>query len=241
MRTNQEYKNAALAALRGNWAPAVLATVAVSAISLLFAGPTVWQSIRMQQTIAQINPGDIMSMMDAYRSSTGLSSLQTLAEIFIVFPMTIGFTNAFRLLLETGDNRLTLNTFNIGFSQYLHKVWGYFLMIIFIFLWSLLLLIPGIVKAFSYAMTPYILEEHPELSASEAIDRSRAMMKGHKFDLFWLYLGFLGWFLLCLLTCGIGFLWLEPYVETSKAAFYQDLKESFGDGFDAEIKVAEVL
>ena len=76
-------------------------------------------------------------------------------------------------------------------------------------------------------MTPYILDENPELGASEAIHRSRMMMKTHKFDLFWLYLSFIGWWLLCILTCGIGFLWLEPYFQTAKAAFYEEVKADY--------------
>lgn len=76
-------------------------------------------------------------------------------------------------------------------------------------------------------MTPYILHENPELSASEAIHRSRMMMKGHKFDLFWLQLSFIGWFFLCLLTTGIGFLWLQPYYYTAQAAFYEEVKSSY--------------
>ena len=117
--------------------------------------------------------------------------------------------------------------FSITFKNYLHKVWGYLLMYIFIILWSFLFIIPGIVKAFSYAMTPYILEENPELSANDAIDRSRAMMKGHKFDLFYLYLSFIGWGILCLLTLGIGFLWLTPNMSTATAAFYEDVKAEY--------------
>ena len=117
--------------------------------------------------------------------------------------------------------------YKIATKNYWHKVWGMFLMNVFIFLWMLLLIIPGIVKIFSYSMTPFILEEHPELSANEAIDHSRAMMKGHKFDLFWLYLSFLGWFILCILSLGIGFLWLTPYMETSVAAFYEDVKADY--------------
>ena len=104
---------------------------------------------------------------------------------------------------------------------------------IFIFLWSLLLIVPGIVKAYAYAMTPYILVERPELSVNEAIGLSRRMMKGRKFDLFYLHLSFIGWALLCILTLGIGFLWLYPYMMTAQAAFYCDVKA------DYEIKSAE--
>ena len=76
-------------------------------------------------------------------------------------------------------------------------------------------------------MTPYILEDNPELGAVDAIHRSRMMMRGHKFDLFWLYLSFIGWFLLSLLTLGIGFLWLVPYMETAQAAFYEEVKADY--------------
>jgi uncharacterized membrane protein len=154
-----------------------------------------------------------------------VSTLTVLLEFFILIPLEIGFVNAFRKLLAFGDDNLLGNTFN--FSNYWRKVGGMILVGIFTFLWTLLLVIPGIIKAFSYSMTKYILDDNPELSASEAIHRSRMMMRGHKFDLFYLYLSFIGWFLLCLLTAGIGFLWLAPYVDTSLAAFYEDVKSDY--------------
>ena len=238
MKTNQEFKNEALAALRGNWTPAVLATVVLFAIASVFMAPAIYQSFKMQAAMAQVNPSDVAALLEAGSGRSGVTALQFLGEIFLIFPLIVGFANAFRLLLERGDNQLTTNTFHIAFTQYWHKVWGYFLMYVFVFLWSLLLLIPGFVKAFSYAMTPYILEEQPDLSANEAINLSRAMMKGHKFDLFYLYLGFLGWGILALFTFGIGFFWLTPYMQTATAAFYREVKAEFGDGFDAQIKVA---
>ena len=100
-------------------------------------------------------------------------------------------------------------------------------MSVLMFLWTLLFIIPGIVKAFAYSMTPFILDENPELTPVEAIHRSRMMMKGHKFDLFWLYLSFIGWGILCLFTAGIGFLWLVPYVQTAEAAFYEEVKADY--------------
>ena len=230
MKTNQDYKNAALAALKGNWAPAVLATVVFLLIEAVLYSPTIYVQASMPGMIKSLDPSDLAGLMDIYRQMSGFSGITTLASVFLLFPLAIGFLNAFRLLLVGGDNRLTENMFSIAFKNYLHKVWGYLLMYIFIILWSLLFIIPGIVKAFSYAMTPYILEENPELSANDAIDRSRAMMKGHKFDLFYLYLSFIGWAILCVLTLGIGFLWLTPYMSTATAAFYEDVKSQY-DGF----------
>ena len=104
-----------------------------------------------------------------------------------------------------------------------------FLMSLKVWLWSLLLVIPGIIMAHAYAMTPYILEEHPEIGAWEASRVSQKMMRGHKFRLFRLNLSFIGWALLCVPTLGVGFLWLVPYMQMSQAAFYSDLKAQQGD------------
>ncbi|MEK4824224.1 hypothetical protein CHH55_04440 [Niallia circulans] len=94
---------------------------------------------------------------------------------------------------------------------------------IFTFLWSLLLLIPGIIKALAYSQTFMLLKDHPEYSVFEAITESRRRMKGYKGKYFLLNLSFIGWGILCLFTLGIGFLWLAPYIYTSNATFYQNL------------------
>lgn len=231
MKTNTQYKNEALAALKGNWAPAVLATVILLAIAILCVAPqevpVLTGSFDAEAVTAMAAAGDLAGVMEAYSSLSSWSSLGGLLRIFLFNVVTVGFAVAFLLLLRNGDDRLTSNMFEVSFRGYLHKVWGMFLMNLFIFLWMLLFIIPGIVKSFSYAMTPYILEENPELSANEAIDRSRAMMKGHKFDLFWLYLSFIGWILLSIFTLGIGLLWLAPYMQTATAAFYEDVKADY--------------
>ncbi|MBO7575052.1 MAG: DUF975 family protein [Bacteroidales bacterium] len=134
-----------------------------------------------------------------------------------------------RLFYERGDTEILSNLFKIATSNYLHKVWGMFLMELKVFLWSLLFLIPGIIMSFSYAMTPYILEEHPEIGAWDASTRSKEIMTGHRFDLFWLYLSFIGWAVLCILTFGIGLFWLIPYMSASEIGFYEDLKAEQGE------------
>lgn len=91
---------------------------------------------------------------------------------------------------------------------------------IFIALWTLLFIIPGIIASYRYAMTPYILYENPGMSASDAIKESKYLMDGNKWRLFCLNFSFIGWDLLAVLTCGIGFLWVSPYREVAYAAFY---------------------
>lgn len=95
---------------------------------------------------------------------------------------------------------------------------------VFTALWSLLFVIPGIVKAYSYSMTGYILADHPEMSPNEAITASRQMMDGHKADLFVLDLSFIPWYLLCGITFGLAGFYVIPYVTATKAAFYEALK-----------------
>ena len=94
---------------------------------------------------------------------------------------------------------------------------------VYILLWSLLLVIPGIIASYSYAMTDYILAENPNLTASEAIAQSKAMMSGNRWRLFCLHFSFIGWSILCAFTLGIGNLWLDPYKQAATAAFYREI------------------
>jgi uncharacterized membrane protein len=104
---------------------------------------------------------------------------------------------------------------------------------LFIFLWSMLFMIPGIVKSYSYSLAYYIKLDHPEISATQAITESRRMMDGFKFKKFCLDFSFIGWVVLSIFTCGIGMLWISPYMEAANAAFYDDVRMVKGDSFAA--------
>ncbi len=207
MKSNQYYKNEALSALRGNWANALVATIILIALALFFSSN---DAINSYYQRIVINPFIGYSL--------------TFISMFVLLPLAVGYSNSMRVLLETGDNRLANNSFSLGFGNWLHVVWGMILSTIYIFLWTLLLIIPGIIKSYSYALTPYILVEHPEMSANEAIEESMRLMDGHKFDLFYLQLSFIGWAILSILSLGLGFFWLIPYQMTAQAAFYRDIK-----------------
>ena len=109
-------------------------------------------------------------------------------------------------------------------------------------LWTMLFIIPGIMASYSYAMTDYILAENPELTAEEAIEKSKAMMEGNRWRLFCLEISFIGWGFLSLLTLGIGGLWLTPYMEAAVASFYREVsgteKQCYGEDW-MEIEVIE--
>ncbi len=105
-----------------------------------------------------------------------------------------------------------------------------FLVGLFTFLWSLLLFVPGIIKACSYSQAMYILAENPGISPTEAIDRSKTMMEGHKMEYFLLSLSFIGWALLGIFTLGILYIWLVPYMQATMANYHRSLKGEFVEG-----------
>ena len=117
---------------------------------------------------------------------------------------------------EFNDLFSQFHRFGTGFAQQ-------FLRGLYTFFWSLLLIVPGIVAAYRYAMTPYILTDHPELTASEAIERSKRMMDGHKGELFVLDLTFIGWRILASICANLGHLFVNPYQSAARAAFYREL------------------
>lgn len=95
---------------------------------------------------------------------------------------------------------------------------------LFIALWSLLFVIPGIVKSYSYAMAPYILQDDPSKDWKIALNESKEMMKGYKWQLFCLDLSFIGWYIVGFLCCCVGVIFVEPYVLIARANFYMALK-----------------
>ncbi|MBQ8061114.1 MAG: DUF975 family protein [Bacteroidales bacterium] len=213
MRDNKDYKNEALAALKGKWGPSVLAVIVYVAVVMVLIAP-------YEIEVFKADP----AALAAAKVMSGLFGVYFFGLFLLAGPLLVGLVNAFKALLLTGDDRVTSNEVKIGFGNWWHHVWGYFLRTVFVFLWSLLFFIPGIIKSLAYAMTNYILVDYPELSANRAIDLSCEMMKGHKYDLFYLYLGFAGWFILSMFTLGIGLFWLIPYAQVAQASFYQDVK-----------------
>lgn len=111
-----------------------------------------------------------------------------------------------------------------GFKYFWEAFKVHFLVGLYTFLWSLLFLIPGIIKSFSYSMSMYILAESPNKSANTCITESKQMMDGHKLDLFILELSFIGWALLCVVTVGIAAIWVGPYMSATYVNFYNEIK-----------------
>lgn len=150
-----------------------------------------------------------------------IPSVGSIGGLIITGPMNVGLA-IFALTLSRGQDARLPQIFD-GFQKFGVALGAYLLMILFIFLWLLLLIIPGIIASYAYSQTFYIIAEEPGIGPLQAIRKSKEMMCGNKWKLFCLNLRFLGWALLCILTFGIGFLWLAPYMLISFAKFYDDV------------------
>lgn len=154
--------------------------------------------------------------------SGAASYIPVVGTILVALPMMYGYSIVLLSVMRGGE--MNIGGLFDGFNDFGRIVGTKLLQVIYTFLWTLLLVIPGIIKNYSYAMTDFILKDQPELANNAAIEKSMAMMDGNKMKLFLLDLSFIGWAILCLFTFGIGFLFLQPYVQSAHAAFYEDLK-----------------
>lgn len=163
--------------------------------------------------------------------------LITIALAMIVGEKYVNLVSLLLLPLEWGVTCYFLSLYRRNEVRYPMIFEGYkdfgrifltlLLLTIYTMLWALLLIVPGVIKGFSYVMTPFILRDEPDMKNNAAIEKSMAMMKGHKMQFFLLELSFIGWGLLSCLTLGIGFLFLLPYMYTAYAAFYEDVKAEY--------------
>ena len=228
MKRNKELRADARLALKDHWGWAILVCIIFCSICGVLAIPNVISQFSSQA----MRSGNFFSpalAATAIGTTLVTSSISLAFGLFGRNPLSVGLFNSFNRYFSNSDYNTVGNLFRLGFGggHYWRNVLGIFLMNLFVFLWTLLFIIPGIIKAYAYAMTPYILVDNPELGPNEARLKSIEMMRGHKWKLFGLQLSFIGWFLLCLLSLGVGFIWLMPYVRTTYAAFYRNLKEEF--------------
>ena len=214
MQLNSELRAQARERLEGQWGTFVLMTFLMLVI----------------QTILQI-PGYIGSLLEVLSPENVLASLSfsNISNILSLLALPLSWGLTVSLLRNHREESVDIENLFDGFrgGRYTRVFCALFLVNLFTFLWTLLLIIPGIMKAFSYALTPYIIMDEPKLTARQAITRSCEIMQGRRWKLFCLYLSFIGWGILSILTFGIGFLWLAPYMNASIAAFYEDARAEY--------------
>jgi len=236
MKLAADFRYIAREALRGKWLIAVITGLIAFLLGGLGSnGPEVKLNIDMSgadvsfeiagQTILSTNGGlnDQLGMIIAGSAMYIALAAIVMAVIYFVLGSVIE-TGYARFNMDLVDRKeAKLETLFSYFQNWKTLTVTRFLKGLYIFLWSLLFVIPGIIASYSYAMTGYILAEHPELTASEAIERSKEMMSGNRLRLFCLQFSFIGWGILCSFTLGIGNLWLIPYRQTAEAAFYREI------------------
>ncbi|MBQ8768204.1 MAG: DUF975 family protein [Oscillospiraceae bacterium] len=237
MKYAADFRSIARNALSGRWGTAVITGVVASIlgaiasngpeINLNFDGNGAYTALEFAgQKIYTTEMGwnsPLSGLLVRGASFVVIAALVMAVAYFILGSITqIGYAR-FNLDLVDQQNEPEIGALFRYFTNWKTTAAAKLLQWLYVFLWSLLFIIPGIVAGYSYAMTGYILAEHPELTASEAIDRSKQMMYGNRFRLFCLQLSFIGWDMLCTLTFGIGYLWLTPYKQAATAAFYREV------------------
>ena len=160
----------------------------------------------------------------AISSVSGSIPIASFAAMIVVMPaIQMGY---YVFFLKFGRSEACgVETLFDGFkSHFLRSMAAFWLIALFTFLWSLLLIVPGIIAALGYSMAYFIMIDDPKMKAIDALRKSKEMMMGRKGKLFLLYLSFFGWILLGILSLGIGFLWILPYMSTAEVRFYENLK-----------------
>lgn len=219
--TRKELKDNAKQSLLGNWGWAIIVFLITAIIFGIFTGAGHW----LDETYINYDGTNIF-----YQFASPIGSILLWIGSFIGLSRNIAF-------LELRDDQKEEKTYMAAFSVFTENRFGpelinFVLVSIFTFLWTWLLIISGIIKAYSYSMTPYIVKDMvasgKQVSATDGINASKELMKGHKMALFIFDLSFLGWNILAAITCGIGYLWVTPYYQTAKANFYRHIA---GDKF----------
>ena len=221
MLVASDFREKARESLSGKWALAVgtgfVASLlgAYTALGSSSGGSSSSSSSEALDTLSESGVPEEIVLSIAMILLTILMIAFTIALVRLILsgPASLGYAR-FNLNLVDNNNAQFSDLFS-GFKNFGKGLAMQLLRWLFIFLWALLLIIPGIIATYRYAMAPYIICENPDMSASEAIEESKRLMDGNKWRLFCLEISFIGWDILCIFTLGIGYLWLKPYREAA--------------------------
>lgn len=217
-RDSIELKTAAKENLDGKW----LVAIAVCLVAWLLVEAFTSNSGANASYRYIWQNGDFVRV---YSDGNPFKGLMSIVSLIIGGPIAYGVASYFLKLSRYQPAEFT-DMFS-GFSLFKTNFIMNLLIMIFTVLWTLLLIVPGIIASIKYSMAFYIVNDNPEIGAMEAINRSKEMMDGHKMRFFEMWLSFLGWFILGIVTFGLGMIYAIPYYRAAKANFYLDLKESY--------------
>lgn len=229
MFERKKYKKFAITQLSGRWTVPVLITLLISIISIVFSLPS---------TLSLVNNGyfqavlqqDLIGIQEASEAASQTSYLTTIIQMIVAAILEVAALNVY-LKMSRSPEPVTFGNFIEGLNNWARATLAILWQFLWILLWSFLFIIPGIIKAFAYSQTLYIVAEYKEVSVTKAMNISKVITRGHKWDIFVMYLSFIGWDILCIFTLGIGTLWLTPYKNmTYINAYHAILKEAIESG-----------
>ena len=215
--TSSDYRRVARENLQDNYWQSVLVSFVAMLLGGLIAGTNMF-SISIDADVIEQLPGFLVRYLSILASISGILSL---VRFIIGGTIQLGYSRY--LLNQHNHAHLDIHELFSQFDRFKEGFLQSFLRGLYTFLWTLLFIIPGVIKTYAYAMTPFIMAENPDMTAKEAIEASKQMMDGHKWELFVLSLTFIGWNLLAGLTLNIGHIFLNPYVDAAFAAFYKNI------------------
>ena len=236
MWNRKELKAKGKAAFRANYWKCVIVALILAALIGGAASSAAGTQSGRDTASAEVTLQETMENLTTEEQSIAIAIISgTLAVVVVVsFAMKVLVFNPLKVganlfFYRNSDAPAQLGEILYGFKNgYGRVVAAMFLRDLFIGLWSLLFVIPGFVKAISYSLTPYILADYPDMSATEAITLSRKMMNGHKMNVFVLYLSFFGWEILSAVTCGlVGVFWVNPWMNATDAELYKAIKAEY--------------
>lgn len=220
---SKDFKRLSLDQLRGKWGSVIIALLC--SMLVVFAISAVAQVPANVLNFLQSRSFSLFSV-GFYISSGIFSIVLFLATIIVSACITYGIANYMLHFVRNGETNISyiFSGFSYGINTIKRSVILWILVEIFTFLWTLLLIIPGIVASLSYSQAFFILADNDSISPREAIKLSKRMMQGYKWRLFCLGFSFIGWIILCIITFGIGYIFLMPYIQTAYTNFYEYLR-----------------
>ena len=228
----KDYRDLARQKLTGNWKTAVI----VALIAWLLGGLLINASVGGEITINE-KVYTVPSVQNWVLKLIPFSGLLGILRFVLGGPVQLGYVT--HLLKQHDGEKTEINDLFCQFHRFGDGFCLMLLSILYVALWALLLIVPGIIAAFNYAMAPFIMSENENMTASEALRASKDLMKGHRWELFCLGFSFIGWDLASILTLGVGALFVNPYINSAYAAFYRDISGTNVQAVPQELPPAE--
>jgi uncharacterized membrane protein len=227
---SSDFRRQARESLNGNWGTSILAALIASLLGGLANtnggsfSVSSGDAEQYEQLIAELGLSE--EMLTTFLAIMGVFAIigfiYAVAMIIVGSAVSVGYAS-YNISLINGNNT-GVGTLFSRFSEWKTALCARLLAGLRIALWSLLFVIPGIIASYSYALVPHVLADNPYMTATEAINESKRLMKGNRWRLFCLEMSFIGWWFVCGLTLGIASFWVVPYTQASFAAFYREIK-----------------